>query len=213
MQTEERPSLREKLREAATGEMLDAAETLMVRKGVDGATMQEIATAAGCAAGTLYLHFRNKEAMLDAIIVRHARAMFASAHAALQQGEDSLEKIRCGMLAHFRYIDTRREFFRFFFEVNPFRSKGLKKKAGPEAWAVREEYQEAALKCLRDAQKKALVRRDIPAETIQRSLDAMGMEFADEFVQSGSKQSAEELCDIIWGIFLNGIGGTSHAKK
>ena len=48
----------------------------MGEKGFDGATMQDIAAAAGCAVGTLYLHFKNKEQLLGGILLKYGTAHF-----------------------------------------------------------------------------------------------------------------------------------------
>jgi AcrR family transcriptional regulator len=48
-------------------EILDAAVRLFRDRGFDETTVQDIAEGAGVAAGTLYLHFRSKEHLLQAI--------------------------------------------------------------------------------------------------------------------------------------------------
>lgn len=50
--------------------ILDAAEDLIIRYGYDRTTMGEIAEAAGVGRGVLYLHFRGKDEVLDALIAR-----------------------------------------------------------------------------------------------------------------------------------------------
>ena len=53
-------TLKAQRREAAAESVFQAAEEVIVSKGLDGATMQDIARRAGCAAGTLYLYFRTE---------------------------------------------------------------------------------------------------------------------------------------------------------
>ena len=48
-------------------EILEAATELFARRGYDVTTVQTIATRAGVAAGTVYLYFPSKEAILDAL--------------------------------------------------------------------------------------------------------------------------------------------------
>ncbi len=50
--------------------ILDAAADLIIRYGYDKTTMAEIADAAGVGRGVLYLHFRSKDDVLDALIAR-----------------------------------------------------------------------------------------------------------------------------------------------
>jgi AcrR family transcriptional regulator len=51
-----------------TREILVAAREVMERRGVETATMEEIAQAAGVAKGTLYLYFTNKEDLIHALM-------------------------------------------------------------------------------------------------------------------------------------------------
>jgi len=48
--------------------MLDAVISLLMRDGVQGITMDRVATEAGVAKGTLYAYFKNKEEILEAAI-------------------------------------------------------------------------------------------------------------------------------------------------
>ncbi len=63
----ERP-LKERLREAVHGEILAAAERVFGVRGLGAAKMEEIALAAGVSVGTLYNHFEDREALLQALL-------------------------------------------------------------------------------------------------------------------------------------------------
>jgi len=54
--------------------IIDAAETVISKRGLSGATTKEIAKAAACAEGTLYIHFRNQMHIFAAIFERHLPA-------------------------------------------------------------------------------------------------------------------------------------------
>jgi AcrR family transcriptional regulator len=61
--------------EGATGTrtlILDAAERIFGEHGFDGASMREIAQAAGVAQALLHYHFRNKETLYEAVFERRA---------------------------------------------------------------------------------------------------------------------------------------------
>lgn len=62
--------LKEKLREARTELILDVAEEVLVEKGYHDTAMDEIATRAGIAKGTLYQHFPHKEDLGFALFER-----------------------------------------------------------------------------------------------------------------------------------------------
>jgi len=51
--------------------ILEATERVIQSRGLAGATTKEIARAAGCAEGTLYKHFHDKEELFLAVIQEH----------------------------------------------------------------------------------------------------------------------------------------------
>jgi len=61
-------SLRTRLREATASAILEAAEEVFAEKGLNAGHMNDIATAAGVAVGTLYNHFEDRDALLSALL-------------------------------------------------------------------------------------------------------------------------------------------------
>jgi AcrR family transcriptional regulator len=55
--------------------VLDAASELLVRWGYQRVTMEDVASQAGIGKGTLYLHFRTKEALFLTVLLRGYRSM------------------------------------------------------------------------------------------------------------------------------------------
>lgn len=60
-------------REAMQARILDAVLATFARQGVQAATMEQIASAAGLGKGTLYLYFANKELLTLALVTRIMR--------------------------------------------------------------------------------------------------------------------------------------------
>jgi AcrR family transcriptional regulator len=56
--------------EARKDELIEAAERLFLEKGYDNTAVGEIVRAVGVAQGTFYYHFRSKEDILGAIIIK-----------------------------------------------------------------------------------------------------------------------------------------------
>ncbi|MGB8658519.1 MAG: TetR/AcrR family transcriptional regulator [Candidatus Zixiibacteriota bacterium] len=71
--------------------ILQAFESLIARYSVDKTTMQEVASAAGISVGTLYNEYADKEALIDAMIVRLEDRYYAKINA-LQLESDSPEE-------------------------------------------------------------------------------------------------------------------------
>jgi TetR/AcrR family transcriptional regulator len=115
------PSTRRKLREALEPtrirEIGEAALRVVARKGLDGATMQEIADEAGLAKGTLYLYFDGR----DDLVVHLAESAFeelrpAVAEALRREGS-SAERLEAAIRTHVEFFEHRRDLFRLFLSV------------------------------------------------------------------------------------------------
>ena len=80
-------------RRATEERLLDAALTVFLARGYDGTTTGEIARAADVAAGTFYLHFRDKRAAYDKLCVRAAHELLTQWRAALKPGRPMAESV------------------------------------------------------------------------------------------------------------------------
>ena len=63
--------IKAKLREMRTTYILEVAQEILLEKGYQGASMDEIAARVGIAKGTLYQHFPHKEELILALFERH----------------------------------------------------------------------------------------------------------------------------------------------
>lgn len=59
-------------------QILRGAKQVFFARGFDGASMSEIALAAGVSKGTLYVYFENKERLFAALVEEHSRAIAES---------------------------------------------------------------------------------------------------------------------------------------
>lgn len=85
---------RQARRKRATEErLLDAALGVFLEHGYDGTTTGEIARAADVAAGTFYLHFRDKRAAYEQLCRRAAHELLAQCRAALKPGRPMAESV------------------------------------------------------------------------------------------------------------------------
>jgi TetR/AcrR family transcriptional regulator, ethionamide resistance regulator len=79
------------LRETA---ILDAAEALLDREGVDSVTVEQIAKGAGLTRGALYFYFGSREEVVTALVARTMAVIVRDAHLAADETEvDPLETI------------------------------------------------------------------------------------------------------------------------
>ncbi|NRA28694.1 MAG: TetR/AcrR family transcriptional regulator [Parvularculaceae bacterium] len=81
-------------RVAAKEEAIVAAATdAFLQGGLRAARMAEIAKAADVAEGTLYLYFRNKEALFAAVVERHWQGLTAGAKKAVGQHDEPMDQL------------------------------------------------------------------------------------------------------------------------
>jgi AcrR family transcriptional regulator len=77
------PRLRARLKEATHAAILDAAEDVFARDGVQSARMEDVASTAGVAVGTLYNYFADRNALLEALLDARRAALLSRIDAVL----------------------------------------------------------------------------------------------------------------------------------
>jgi AcrR family transcriptional regulator len=78
-------SLRERFRHESTQEILAAAEAVFSEQGLAGAAMSQIAERAGVAVGTLYNRFKDREALLQALLAQRRAELLEEIGAAAER--------------------------------------------------------------------------------------------------------------------------------
>jgi len=78
-------SLRSRLREQTAAAILDAAEELFAEQGLANAHMNDISAKAGVAVGTLYNHFKDRDALLAALLETRRGELLARMDVFLEQ--------------------------------------------------------------------------------------------------------------------------------
>lgn len=75
-------------------EILDAAESLFAAKGYTSTSTNDIIDKVGIARGTLYYHFKSKEEILDAVVLRFTDSLINKAEAiSLDKSIDLIDRI------------------------------------------------------------------------------------------------------------------------
>jgi AcrR family transcriptional regulator len=94
MQTAPKPTKKEMVTEFRTREILAAARNLMLSRGVEAVTMEEVAAAAGVAKGTVYLYFKGKEDLIQALISQVGENILADIEAVVEASGSPPEKMQ-----------------------------------------------------------------------------------------------------------------------
>jgi AcrR family transcriptional regulator len=206
------PLLRDRLRDAATDAMLQAGECVMREKGYAGATMQDIAAAAGCAVGTLYLHFKNKEELLRGILLKHSASLLPAMDAAMNLTEDPLEKLRIFVTEHVRWVQAHPAVADLLDNALPFRYYDFKAGLSRLLPREHEQMQRRELVLVRAAQAAGQIRRDIPAQALTELLDGFLFTILDQFSAHPGDYSLQEQVDMVGGFIPGGLRGASSSR-
>jgi AcrR family transcriptional regulator len=85
---------------------------LMCRDGLRSVTMDNVAQEAGIAKGTVYLHYRDKQELLDAVKESSLAPMVEKVDEALHGGGTPERRLQAFSLRYLSYFDDRRDLFR-----------------------------------------------------------------------------------------------------
>ncbi len=117
MSTAER---RQEEKEQRRQEIIEAAEKVFARRGVDKATMADVADESRLSRGLIYFYFKDKEALYLAVIFRATKALYERFVEAVSDGESGLEKIKSLGKA---YVDFHHSSPNYFDALSDFESR------------------------------------------------------------------------------------------
>lgn len=105
--------LRARLREATEEAILAAAEEVFAEQGLHSAKMEAIAERAGVAVGTLYNHFKDRAAMLDALMEGRREVLNERLDAVLEavDGKPFREQLQAYVQEMFAHFGEHARFF------------------------------------------------------------------------------------------------------
>jgi AcrR family transcriptional regulator len=95
-------------------DILAAAETIFAAHGFHETRIEQIAQAAGYAAGTIYLYFTDKESLYAALFIHKIEQMVAHVEAETAFAKDPIDGLQRAVRAQFEFHDQNREFFDLF---------------------------------------------------------------------------------------------------
>ena len=102
---------REREKEQRRNDIIDAAEKIFFAKGINTATMDEVAEEAELSKGTLYLYFKSKEELYLAINTRGLAIMEQMFLEASKKGSTGLEKANLIGDAYFQFYQEYPDYF------------------------------------------------------------------------------------------------------
>jgi AcrR family transcriptional regulator len=102
---------REREKEQRRNDIIDAAESVFFSKGLEAASMDEVAEQAELSKGTLYLYFKSKEELYLAIHLRGNRILRDMFAQAVKIPANGLEKTRAIGQSYFKYFQDYPDYY------------------------------------------------------------------------------------------------------
>ncbi|MBV9486580.1 MAG: TetR/AcrR family transcriptional regulator, partial [Frankiaceae bacterium] len=103
------PAVRRRLpRDERARQLLDVAEAVFAARGVQAASMDDIAEAAGVTKPVLYDHYGSKDRLMAAVVERVGRTLGEVVLSAVTAAGSPEAAIAEGLRAYFGFIDERR---------------------------------------------------------------------------------------------------------
>jgi AcrR family transcriptional regulator len=187
-------------RKARAERILDTAAELLQRWGYSRLTMDDIAARAGIGKGTIYLHWKTREALFEAVLQRELQVLVAKLLAAIRADPYNALPHRLGRLYYVTIMQRplMRAFFTADLEVLGKLAKYQRERA-TELDTLRSDF-------VRLLAEHGLVRSDVPADEVAYGFRAVivGFFLADPFFE-GEQPSLERKADVLELILKDGF--------
>ena len=106
--TQELQDLKAQVAATKQAHILKAASAVFAQKGFHAATIRDVASAAGVADGTIYLHFQNKGALLLGLVAQMTAEVHAGIDPAPLSGLDARGQLRATLMHPLRAMQAGR---------------------------------------------------------------------------------------------------------
>ena len=102
---------KEREKQQRRNDIIDTAEKLFFSNGFENTTMDQVAEDAELSKGTLYLYFKNKDDIFEAISARGANLLADMFFEALKKGNTGLEKTRAIGEAYRTFFQKHHDYY------------------------------------------------------------------------------------------------------
>lgn len=112
---------KEREKEQKQNAIIDAAENVIFSKGLEEATMDEIAEVAEFSKGTIYLYFRNKEDLYFAIHARGIRLLHRMFETAIKNIEKGIDQVLAVGRAYYEFSKVHSDYYKamVYYDCHP----------------------------------------------------------------------------------------------
>jgi len=188
-------------------DILKAAENVFASKGFHEATMQDIAKKAQYGTGTVYLYFKDKDALYFSLLEEKMKNFTHVVKEKTEQIDDAKKKLEVFILESLVFFEQNQSFFRIYtLEKNNIQLIARKKTL--ESSHAIEHVTEYVEKLIRMAQAQNVIKKNFSPSDLADILASIIGSTILSWTKTGSKKvnGLSYKAGFIFDMFLNGVG-------
>ncbi|WP_349035392.1 TetR/AcrR family transcriptional regulator [Pseudarthrobacter sp. SORGH_AS 212] len=184
-------------RDERRARLLGAAQEVFAAKGYHGAGMDEIARVAGVSKPVLYQHFPSKRELYLELLDINLSTLIDLLFEALSSTKDNKERVRDGMRAFYRFIDSDNRAHRLVFESGVINDPDVNSRLE----SFNEAFAGAIARAITEETKLPLVE----AELLGRGLAGLVQVSARYWLETNGNLDLDTASDLIYRLAWRGI--------
>ena len=185
-------------------DLLAAAERLFAQKGYHHTTMEDIAHEAQYGTGTIYLYFKKKEELYEALLERKVGEYVTHVHNRVREAESHLEKVRTLLSAKLEFFETHKEFFRIYLAELSTLDSTLRRCSAKHREKMYYDHQAFVAQTLSDAMRAGVIREVDPTK-LATAFTGVVNPLLSEWIKSRSKDSICGIESFVTDLLFKGL--------
>ena len=174
---------------------------LMCREGLPSVTMDRVAQEVGIAKGTIYLHYRDKQELLDDVKNSSLDPMVAKMDEIFQSDAPPEKKLQTYPLRYLTYFDERRDLFRILlYEREVTRVQSSRYQSDRYRHLV-----DSTARVIRDGIRKGIFREIDDARGMAAMFVESNLTIMNQRITTDSPRPVEDDAQLISDLFIRGL--------
>lgn len=198
---------KERDKQLRKADILRAAEQVFSSRGYHEATVQDIAKEAQYGTGTVYLYFKDKNALYFSLLEEKIKSLAETVHKKIEDIKDAREKLEVFIQESLIFFEQNQGFFRIYMLEKNSLQLIVGKKATESFRSIGyiTDYVEELIKT---AQKQGVIKKDHDPSEVADILTSIMSSFILNWTNMGSKKTRNlaNKSGFIFDVFLNGVG-------
>ena len=183
-------------------QIVEAAFQMMCENSTRPLHIQDIAQRLDMAPSALYRHFRNRDAVMSAVLELIRSKLYRNVEAVRQASDDAVERLRELLSRHVRLIKERRGIPKIFFSDELW---GQNAERRQKMFRIVTGYLAEIEDIVREGQRNGQIREDIAPKAVAKMFFGMVQPAALLWHMSGGQFDIDEHVAVTWPLFAKAI--------